>query len=245
MSTLGWIILGGVAISAIALVGGLAALLPERVLDRILMPIVGLAAGSLLGGALFHMLPSAVDALGNSLTVYVWVVAGFVSFFVLEQALHWHHCHFRRDEHRKPLGYLLLVADGLHNLIGGLAVGSAFIVDLRVGVVTWVAAAAHEIPQELGDFGVLVQGGWTKRSALLWNFASALTFLVGGVIAYFAAEVVDVAYLLPFAAGNFIYIAAADLVPELATQSAARDKLETTASLLVGLAVLFAATWIS
>lgn len=245
MSTLGWIILGGVGMVSIALVGGLAALLPEPVLDRILLPIVGMAAGSLLGGAFFHMLPSAVDTLGNRIAIYVWVVAGFVSFFVLEQALHWHHCHFNRDEHREPLGYLLLVADGLHNFIGGLAVGSAFIVDVRVGVVTWVAAAAHEVPQELGDFGVLVQGGWTKRSALLWNFVSALTFLIGGVIAYFAADVVDVAYLLPFAAGNFIYIAAADLVPELASQRAARDKVETTASLLVGLAILFAATWIS
>ncbi|MBK9561328.1 MAG: ZIP family metal transporter [Candidatus Microthrix sp.] len=244
MSTLGWIILGGVGMSAIALVGGLAALLPQPVLDRILLPIVGLAAGSLLGGAFFHMLPSAVDTLGNGLAVYVWVVAGFVSFFALEQALHWHHCHFRPDEQREPLGFLLLVADGLHNLVGGLAVGSAFVVDIRVGVVTWLAAAAHEIPQELGDFGVLIQGGWTKRSALLWNFVSALTFLIGGVVAYFSADVVDVAYLLPFAAGNFIYIASADLIPELATHRAGRDKLETTASLLGGLAILYAATWI-
>ena len=132
----------------------------------------------------------------------------------------------------------------LHNLVGGLAVGSAFVVDIRVGVVTWLAAAAHEIPQELGDFGVLIQGGWTKRSALLWNFVSALTFLIGGVVAYFSADVVDVAYLLPFAAGNFIYIASADLIPELATHRAGRDKLETTASLLGGLAILYAATWI-
>lgn len=228
----------------VALVGGFIALLPDPVLQRVLLPIVALAAGSLLGGALFHMLPSAVDVLGNDLVVYVWVVVGFVSFFVLEQVLHWHHCHFRRDDHREPLGYLLLVADGLHNLIGGLAVGSAFIVDTRVGLVTWVAAAAHEIPQELGDFAVLVQAGWAKRSALLWNFVSALTFLVGGVVAYFSAEVLDVAYLLPFAAGNFVYIAAADLIPELAAQRSARAKLATTTALLVGLAILYLATWI-
>ena len=245
MSTLAWILLGGVAMSSLALVGGLTTVLPEPVLERILLPLVGLAAGSLLGGAFFHMLPAAIDALGNDLAVYVWLVAGFVTFFVLEQLLHWHHCHRARHDDHRPIGYLLLAADGLHNLIGGLAVGGAFVVDVRVGIVSWLAAAAHEVPQELGDFGVLVQSGWAKRSALLWNFASALTFLLGGVAAYFAANVIEVAYLLPFAAGNFIYIAAADLMPELASGESGRDKLETTAAFALGLAVLLAATAIS
>ncbi|MCB0954471.1 MAG: ZIP family metal transporter, partial [Microthrixaceae bacterium] len=142
----------------------------------------------------------------------------------------------------RPLGYLILLADGLHNFIGGLAVGGAFIVDIRVGVVTWVVAALHEIPQELGDFGVLVHSGWRPRSALAWNLASALTFLVGGLTAYAVSSSVDVAYLLPFAAGNFIYIAAADLLPEITSQARTRDKIETTAALLSGLAILLLAT---
>lgn len=240
--TLAWIVLAGLAMSALALVGTVTTVLPETTLERILLPLVGLAAGSLLGGAFFHMLPEAVDELGNRLPLYVSLVAGFVTFFVLEQYLHWHHCHRTEHTAHRPLGYLILVADGLHNLIGGLAVGSAFVVDVRVGTVTWLVAAAHEIPQELGDFGVLVHSGWRRRSALAWNFASALTFLLGALIAYALAAHIQVAYLLPFAAGNFIYISAADLLPELTTQPHRHDKLVTTTAFLAGLAILFAAT---
>lgn len=238
MSTLNWIIVAGLAMSAIALVGSVTLLFRAETLERVLLPLVGLAAGSLLGGAFFHMVPEAVDALGNRMAVYVWLVVGFLVFFVLEQFLHWHHCHHATHDHRRPLGVLILLADALHNFIGGLAVGGAFVVDTRVGIVTWVVAAAHEIPQELGDFGVLVHSGWRRGSALAWNFASALTFLVGGLIAYVVAERIDVAYLLPFAAGNFIYIAAADLLPEIKSESDMRDKIETTAAFVCGLALL-------
>lgn len=248
MATLGWIVVAGLAMAALALVGGVTVLMPPRTLARVLMPMVGLAAGSLLGGAFFHMLPESVDALGNGLGVYLALVTGFLVFFVLEQFLHWHHCH--RAEHvehveRRPLGYLILIGDGLHNLIGGLAVGGAFIVDIRVGVVTWLVAAAHEVPQELGDFGVLVHSGWQRRSALAWNVASALTFLLGGLLAYALADHIDVAYLLPFAAGNFLYIAAADLLPEITSETRTRDKLETSAAFVIGLGILLAVTQLS
>jgi zinc and cadmium transporter len=113
------------------------------------------------------------------------------------------------------LTYLILIADGVHNFIGGLAVAGAFLIDVRVGIRTWLAAAAHEVPQELGDFGIVIHGGWNKGKALLYNFLSALTFLLGGIIAYSASFALDVTFLLPFAAGNFIYIAAADLIPEI------------------------------
>jgi zinc and cadmium transporter len=242
MSTLAWIVVAGSAMSALALVGVVTVVLPRATLERILLPLVAVAAGSLLGGAAFHMLPEAVRALGDGLALWVWFVAGFVVLFVLEQLLHWHHCHRAAHGSHRPLGLLVLLADGLHNLIGGLAVGGAFVVDVRVGIVTWLAAAAHEVPQELGDFGVLVHSGWSRRSALAWNFASALTFLVGALIAYGVAGRVEVAYLLPFAAGNFVYIAAADLVPELASESSTRSKVETTLALVAGLAILLAAT---
>lgn len=242
MSTLSWIVVAGLAMSALALVGAVTIALPPSVLDRILLPLVGLAAGSLLGGAFFHMLPEAVGALDNDLSLYIWLVAGFLAFFVLEQFLHWHHCHHATHDQHRPLGYLILLADGLHNFIGGLAVGGAFIVDIRVGIVTWLVAALHEVPQELGDFGVLVHSGWRPRSALAWNFASALTFLVGGLAAYAVSDTFDVAYLLPFAAGNFIYIAAADLLPEISSQTRTRDKVETTTAFVTGLVILLVAT---
>jgi zinc and cadmium transporter len=161
------------------------------------------------------------------------------SFHVLEQFLHWHHCHRPITEHR-PLGYLILAADGLHNLIGGLAVGSAFIVDIRLGIVTWLVAAAHEIPQELGDFGILEHSGWSVRNALLYNVASALTFPLGGLLAYSFARQIDLAVLGPFAAGNFIYIALADLLPEITHSPLPQQRIVHTARFADGLSLLWA-----
>lgn len=239
MSVLSWIVVAGLAMSAVALIGGAALLMPERLFSPIVMPLVALAAGALLGGALFHMLPESIALIGNHLSVYAWVAAGIVSFHVLEQFLHWHHCHRPITEHR-PLGYMILAADGLHNLIGGLAVGSAFIVDIRLGIVTWLVAAAHEIPQELGDFGILVHSGWSVRHALLYNVASALTFPLGGLLAYGLAGQVNVAVLVPFAAGNFIYIALTDLLPEITTSPIPRKKITHTLSFATGLLLLWA-----
>ncbi len=224
--------------SALALVGSVTLLLPERMFARLVLPLVALAAGSLLGGALFHMLPEAVEALGNRLAVYGWVALGIGSFLVLEQFLHWHHCHRPVGAHR-PVGDLILVADGLHNFVGGLAVGSAFVLDTRLGVVTWLVAAAHEVPQELGDFGILVHSGWTRRLALTYNVVSGLTFLAGGLAAYTVADSVNVTVLVPFAAGNFIYIAAADLLPQLTTEEDPGAKVVHTASFAAGLGLLY------
>jgi zinc and cadmium transporter len=245
MTTLAWIVIAGIAMSSLALVGAVTTKLSEGTLARVIMPTVALAAGSLLGGAFFHMLPEAVRALGNNLVVYVWLVAGFLVFFTLEQFLHWHHCHRSPASEHRPLGHLILIADGGHNFIGGLAVGGAFVVDIRVGIVTWLVAALHEIPQEFGDFGILIHSGWSRRSALVWNFASALTFLVGALVAYAVSGSVEVGYLLPFAAGNFIYIAAADLLPEIARETRTRDKLETTLAFIAGLGLLLAVTQIN
>jgi zinc and cadmium transporter len=239
VTTLAWITIGGIAMSLLALSGSLTLLLPERSFDRVVPPLVALAAGTLIGGALLHMLPEAVEAMGNDLEVYLWLVGGFLSFFVLEQFLHWHHCHRAVHEH-EPLGYLVLIADGVHNFIGGLAVAGAFLVDVRVGLVTWIAAAAHEVPQELGDFGILIHAGWSKPRALLFNFASALTFLLGGWVAYALAGRFEVTWLLPFAAGNFVYIAAADLIPELTGYPEAARKALLSGMFALGLAVLVA-----
>ncbi|XTP36050.1 ZIP family metal transporter [Mycobacterium sp. TJFP1] len=239
MPVLPWIVVAGLAMSALALVGSAALLIPERLFSRIVLPLVALAAGALLGGAMFHMLPEAIALSDDTRSVFAWCVAGIVSFHVLEQFLHWHHCHRPVSRHR-PLGYLILMADGLHNLIGGLAVGSAFVVDIRLGIVTWLVAAAHEIPQELGDFGILVHSGWSVPRALFYNVVSALTFLVGALLAYAFAGRIDVAVLVPFAAGNFIYIALADLLPEIATTSVIRDKLFYITTFIAGTLLLWA-----
>jgi zinc and cadmium transporter len=214
MTTLFWIILFGVLMSAIALVGSVTLVLRESTLQKLLLPLVSFAAGSLIGGALFHMVPAALSSMPVMIALR-WVAIGFLIFFALEQFLHWHHCHRAFAECRKPLTYLILIGDGLHNFLGGLAIAGVFLIDLRLGIAAWIAAAAHEVPQELGDFGVLVHGGWGKREALLFNLFSGLAFLAGGLVAYAASLQVDVRWLVPLAAGNFLYIGASDLVPEV------------------------------
>jgi zinc and cadmium transporter len=235
-----WIVSGGVLMTAIALVGSVTLLLGQATLQRIILPLVAFAAGSLIGGAFFHMLPASLLAGGDSTGVFVWLVAGFCTFFLLEQFLHYHHCHRASAECKKPLTYLILLGDGLHNLLGGLAVAGTFLVDIRLGIATWLAAAAHEIPQELGDFAVLVHGGWARKSALLYNMLSGVTFLIGGILAYAASFKLSVAFLVPFAAGNFLYIGASDLVPEVNRHRDARTNVILFLSFVGGLALLLA-----
>ena len=226
--------------SAIALVGSVTLLMKPATLERLLIPLVALAAGSLIGGAFFHMLPAALDQQLSGLRVGILVVAGFTLFFLLEQFLHWHHCHRAMSDCKQPLTYLVLIGDGLHNFLGGLAIGGMFLIDIRLGVTAWLAAAAHEIPQELGDFGVLVHGGWEKRQALLFNVLSGSTFLVGGLVAYGLSFQMEVTWLIPFAAGNFLYIGASDLVPEVNKHADHSTNLGHVAAFCTGLAILLA-----
>lgn len=236
-----WILISGVLMSAIALVGAVTLVLRETTLQRILLPLVALSAGSLIGGAFFHMIPAGVEAIGDVTLVGLLVVSGFAAFLLLEQVLHWHHCHRAQADCRQPLTYLILIGDALHNFLGGLAIAGTFLIDIRLGIVSWLAAAAHEVPQELGDFGVLVHGGWSKRHALLLNVFSALTFLAGSLVAYAASFAVDVRWLVPFAAGNFLYIGASDLVPEIKEHPDARANAIHLGAFLVGVGILYLA----
>jgi zinc and cadmium transporter len=240
VTTFAWIVVSGVAMSALALVGSVTLLLPPVRLQQLLLPLVAFAAGTLLGGAFFHMLPGAIEQSGPRPSVFLWTLAGFTIFFALEQFLQWKHCH--RDvasQEPRPLAYLVLIGDGLHNFLGGLAVAGAFIADVRLGIGAWLAAAAHEVPQELGDFAVMVHGGWGKRRALVYNVLSALTFLVGGMVAYGASRTVDVSFLLPLAAGNFLYIAASDLVPEVNRDHGLASNFVHFIALVAGMALLY------
>ncbi|MBK8015068.1 MAG: ZIP family metal transporter [Deltaproteobacteria bacterium] len=227
--------------SLIAVIGGLFVFLPEVVLKRWLKPLVAFAAGSLLGGAFFHMLPHAMSKAGPGGPVMLWVVIGFAGFFALDQLLEWHHCHRPPSEHVRPLGPLLLVADGVHNLLGGLAIGSIFTVDIRAGIAAWIAAALHEIPQEIGDFGAIVHAGYSRRRALFYNFLSALTFPLGGIIAYGIGQSIDVHFLIALGAGSFLYIAGADLIPEVKRSERLRETGLRFAFFVLGVALLYAA----
>ena len=239
MNAFAWIVVSGLAMSAIALVGSVTLVLSESTLQRIILPLVAFSAGSLIGGAFFHMIPAGIIHYGMSTSVFVWIIAGFTTFFALEQLLHWHHCHKASTNCKKPLTYLILIGDGLHNFIGGLAIAGTFVTDIRLGIMAWLAAAAHEVPQELGDFGVLIHGGWGKRKALLLNVLSGLTFLAGGLIAYALSFNIDISFLIPFAAGNFLYIGASDLVPEVNKHEDTRVNLASFVSFLIGISLMY------
>jgi zinc and cadmium transporter len=238
--TLFWIIGSGVVMSLIALTGSILFLLTESVLQKVLLPMVAFSAGALIGGGLFHLIPASVAESGNVLWVMVWTVAGFTVFFALEQFLHWHHCGRAESDCRKPLTYLILAGDGLHNFIGGLAIAGTFLLDIRLGIAAWLAAAAHELPQELGDMSVLLYGGWSKKGAMLWNFLSALTFLAGGIVAYAVSFGLETGFLIPFAAGNFIYIGASDLIPEVNRHKVSAASVISFTAFVFGLALLYA-----
>jgi zinc and cadmium transporter len=240
VDTLVWVIGSTLAMSAIAWIGLITVALQEEQLRKVLLPLIAFASGSLLGGALLHLLPEAVAAGGPGVGTFVPALAGFALFFLLEQFLAWHRSHTVDATAKQPVTYLILLADGLHNFVGGLAIGASFIVSTEVGIVTWMAAAAHELPQELGDFGILVRGGWPRGHALVANFLSAATIIPGGVVAYYLSADFDMTFLLSFAAGNFIYIAASDLIPEVKQDRRLRNNLIHFAAFLGGIAVILA-----
>lgn len=239
-NTLLWILVSTLAMSLFAWVGLVTLLFSEKMLKKMILPLVAFSAGALLGGAFLHMIPEAINGGGEMVFVFLLVLLGFIIFLFLEEFICWHHCHRAPSEHKHPAGHLILIADGLHNFLGGIAIGTAFLVDIRLGMVTWVVAAAHEIPQELGDFGILLHSGWEKRRALVYNFISAITIVVGGVVAYFASGFINIIYLLPFAAGNFIYIATSDLIPEIKHNTDRRENMLHFLALVAGVALLWA-----
>lgn len=204
-------------VSVVSLVGASSLVVKEQWLKPMLIVLVAFAAGALLGDAFLHLLPEAVEADGElGLTTSFAVLAGVSAFFVLEKGLHWHHAHMGHEETMHPIAVTNLVGDGLHNFLDGAIIAASFVVSPQLGVATTVAVALHEIPQELGDFGILVHAGLSPRRALTLNFASGLAAIAGAVVtlAFTPVETIEHA-MVPFAAGAFIYIASTDLMPEI------------------------------
>lgn len=221
MTILFFIILATFLISLLAFVGALTLFLKEKLLQKLLLILVAFSAGSLLGGAFLHLIPEAIQRVGLEqaaiFKIFLYLIFGFSVFFVLEQFIRWHHHHALSHPEIMPFSYLILVSDGLHNFIDGLIIAGSFFVAIPLGIVTALAVALHEIPQEIGDFGILVYGGFKKGKALLLNFASAIVVIFGGIFGFLIAGKIgnSILFLLPFAAGNFIYIACSDLIPEI------------------------------
>ncbi len=239
MNALIWIIISTFAMSLIAWAGLITLILKEKILKKLLLPLVAFSAGSLIGGAFLHLIPEALDKHKSYSSTFLWLLVGFSVFFLMEQFLHWHHCHRVPSEHKEPVTYLILLSDGIHNFIDGLIIAGSFLVDIKVGIVTWLVCLAHEIPQEIGEFGILLHGGWGKYRALLANFISALTIIPGGLLIYFISREFDTTFLLSFAAGNFIYVAASDLIPEIKIGHSLKKNLVHFFSFITGILIIF------
>ena len=207
-------------VSAISLIGIAAISFSERVVRQTIFISVSLAAGAMFGDAFIHILPEAFGEPGRSVWISTYVLLGILTFFILEKFLRWRHAHEFENRSAptiEPVGYLNLFADSTHNLIDGMLVGAAYTVSISVGLATTIAIILHEIPQELGDFGVLVHAGFSRGRALAFNFLSGLLAIVGAIVSLLANQYVASfsAFMLPFTAGSFIYIAGSDLLPEL------------------------------
>lgn len=211
-------ILSVVFVSVISFVGVSIVSLMEKDLRKAVLYLVSFSAGGLFGGAFIHLIPEAMLEGTPGLRVPLLVLAGIIISFSVETFLQWRHCHIpTSSDHPHPLAYMNLFGDAVHNFIDGLIVGGSYLTSVKLGLTTTIAVVFHEIPQEMGDFGVLVYGGFDKSRALVFNFLTALTSVFGVIVALSLGSLFQnfIAYLVPFAAGNFIYIAGSDLVPEL------------------------------
>ncbi|OUJ18993.1 putative divalent heavy-metal cations transporter [Methanonatronarchaeum thermophilum] len=242
MQELIWILTATTIIALLAWIGILTLALKQKTFKKLIKLLVAFAAGTLIAAAFIHLIPEAFDNLGvghGELTAPLLIIGGFLFFFILEQYLHWHHCHKTPQEHEKtPFSYLILIANGIHNYVDGILIGAAFLVDYSLGIVTAIGVAAHEIPQELGNFGILVYGGWEKIKALSVNFIAALLIVPGGITAYLGAEIIDPMYIIPLAAGGFIYIGAADLIPEIHDGENLKTSLIILTMFILGIAII-------
>lgn len=204
-------------ISLIGQIGFFVFILKDNLLKKILIFFVSFSAGSLIGGAFFHLLPEVIEKSDKVLSVFAWVIAGFCLFFIMEKFLRWHHCHDKECEEKKHLGQINMVGDGIHNFLDGVIVMAAFVVSPALGLATTISIISHEIPQELGDFGVLLYSGYNKTKAIIYNFLLSAVAILGALIGYFISSEVGgfTNVIIPIAAGGFIYIAASDFVPEI------------------------------
>ncbi|KKS45254.1 MAG: hypothetical protein UX21_C0009G0009 [Microgenomates group bacterium GW2011_GWC2_45_8] len=238
------------AVSVVSLVGVFTLTLSDKVLRAAVFYLVSLAAGALLGDAFVHLIPEAFKA-GAAAIMSAAILVGIFLFFIFEKILHWHHSHGQveecqetlasHDHNRKPLGTIIIIADSIHNFIDGVIIAASYLVSLPVGLATTIAVVIHEIPQEIGDFGLLIHSGWSKKRALFFNFLSALSALLGvlAVIILGAGAEKFVPAALAFAAGGFIYIAGADIVPELHKTTGFKKSFFQSLAMLLGFGLMF------
>lgn len=236
------------AVSLVSFVGLLVLSINLKTAQKAIIFLVALSTGALFGDAIIHLIPEIFKSAPSASLASFWILVGILIFFTLEKFLRWGHSHEVDEcpdceQHEiKPVGKMNLVSDALHNFIDGLAIGASFLVNPTVGFATTIAVILHEIPQEMGDFGILLHAGYSKWRALAFNLLSAITAILGTILVLLIGETVIgiTAILLPITAGGFLYIAGSDLVPELHKEkSSLKHSFGQFLALLLGLASMF------
>jgi zinc and cadmium transporter len=239
-----WIytIISVILVSLISLIGIFTLFLNKDLPKKMLLFLISFSVGGLFGDAFIHLLPESFEKLGADLTTSLYIVSGILIFFVLEKFIRWRHCHFAAPEEcPRPVAAMNLVGDSVHNLIDGMLIGASYTVSIPIGISTTLAIILHEIPQELGEFGVLVHSGLSVKKAIVFNFLSALTPILGGaIISLFAGSHIEgySSILLPITAGGFIYIAGSDLIPELQHECKLSISVLQFISIILGVGIM-------
>lgn len=228
-------------VSLISLIGVFTLAIDQRKIYRYLIYLVSFSAGTLMGDAFIHLIPEAFSETKNTALVSISILAGILMFFVLEKIVHWRHCHAEPcPEHPHPFSYIILAGDSVHNFIDGIIIAASYLVSIPLGITTTMAVFFHEIPQEVGDFGSLVYGGFPVKKALLFNFLTALTAILGAILVLSldmdAGSLVNL--LIPFAAGGFIYVAGTDLIPELHKHNEGKKGIFQVTAFVLGVGLM-------
>lgn len=227
---------------SLASFAGLAFLSFKESVLKVLLPyLVSFAVGALFANVFLHLLPEMIETSSDIHTGFILVLAGIIGSFLLERIIHWHHCHNLGCSHKQSIGTMMLIGDGFHNITDGILIASSFLVSTEAGIATTIAIVIHEIPQEIGDFAVMLHSGWSRQKALLANFASALTAFVGGALVVFANQHLSglETVLVPLVAGNFLYIAGSDLVPALHKERHLGKSLLQAAIMISGIMLMY------
>ena len=234
-------LLSVILVSVVSFAGVLTLVLKDVTIRKFLLYFVAFSAGALFGDAFIHLLPE-VTADGFTTNISLYILSGVIVSFLVEKGVHWRHCHIPSSKkHPHTFAYMNLFGDAVHNFIDGLIIAASYMVSAPIGIATTIAVVFHEIPQEIGDFGVLLQGGFSKNKALALNFLTAATSIAGALIALAVSAYIEgsIIFLASFAAGGFIYIAGADLIPELHKKFSVRSSIGQIAALLLGMGVMY------
>ena len=241
MSILIYVLISSFIVSLIALIGLILAPIKLEKLRKVLIYFVGFSAGALLGGAFFHLLPELIDERGFTFTISALLVGGIVLFFVIEKIIHWHHnlVPFEK-EHTHPLAIMSLVGGSIHNLLDGLVIGTSFLINIPAGIAITTAVALHKIPKEMGWFGILVHGGFTKAKAIAYSYASSLFTIIGALFAVILSNYLENIqyFIIPIAVGGFIYLAGSDLIPELHKEPGLMRSILQLITILLGILIM-------